>query len=131
MGMHANRRLRAIMKAMKPQKVIEATDLYRAILSARGIMPLRVGGSDISRMMDCSSDDRDTLLSHVMWICTHIPHMITKPAGQAFCLRWAGVCEGIMVAYGLLSVDEVRQQFRESLFVRALEDELDTLPTGR
>ena len=84
------------------------------------------------RLLDGSNSegDRDILLRHAKWICKNLPAMIQKPAGQAFCLRWIGCVEGVLIAYGFLSVEEVRQQFRESLFVRALEDELHTLPTG-
>ena len=84
------------MKAMRPQKVIEAAQLYGEILDAHDIVAQRVDDSDIARLLDGSNSeaDRDILLRHAKWICKNLPTMIQKPAGQAFCLRWIGCVEG-------------------------------------
>jgi len=114
---------------MKAQKVVEAAKEYQTILETRGIVAERVSDNDIERMLDgCNGEDREVLLRHVLWICCHIPAMINRPSGQNFCLRWIGCVEGILLAYGILSVEQVREQFRKSVILQALEDELDAFP---
>jgi hypothetical protein len=114
---------------MNAQKLVEAAKEYRTILETRGIAAERISDSDVERMLDsCNGEDRQVLLRHVLWICCHIPVMINRPSGQYFCFRWIGCVEGILVAYGILSVEHVREQFRKFVSLRALEDELDALP---
>ncbi len=101
---------------MNAQKLVEAAEEYRTILEARGIVAERVSDRDVERMLDdCNEEDRQVLLRHVLWICCHIPAMINRPSGQYFCFRWIGCVEGILIAYGFLSVDHVREQFRNFL----------------
>ena len=121
--------MRATLGCMNAQKLVEAAKEYRTILETRGIVAERVSDKDVERMLDsCNEEDRQVLLRHVLWICCHIPVMINRPAGQSFCFRWIGCVEGILVAYGILSVEHVREQFRKFVSLRALEDELDALP---
>jgi hypothetical protein len=121
--------MRATLGCMNAQKLVEAAKEYRTILETHGIVAERVSDRDLERILDsCNGEDRQVLLRHVLWICCHIPVMINRPAGQSFCFRWIGCVEGILVAYGILSVEHVREQFRKFVSLRALEDELDALP---
>ena len=121
--------MRATLGCMNAQKLVEAAKEYRTILEARGIVAERVSDRDVERMLDdCNEEDRQVLLRHVLWICCHIPAMVNRPSGQYFCFRWIGCVEGILIAYGILSVEHVREQFRKFVSLRTLEDELDALP---
>ena len=114
---------------MKPQKVVEAANEYRTILETRGLVAERVSDRYLERLLDSGNgEDREVLLRHVLWICCHIPAVINRPSGHNFCLRWIGCVEGILIGYGILSVEQVREQFRKSVFLRGMEDELDALP---
>ena len=114
---------------MNAQKLVEAAKEYRTILEARGIIAERVSDRYVERMLDgCNGEDREVLLRHVLWICCHIPVIINRPSGHYFCFRWIGCVEGVLVAYGILSVEHVRERFRQSVSLRGLEDELDALP---
>ena len=121
--------MRATLGCMNAQKLVEAAKEYRTILETRGIVAERVSDRDVERMLNsCNGEDRQVLLRHVLWICCHIPVMINRPSGQYFCFRWIGCVEGILIAYGILSVEHVREQFRKFVSLRALEDDVDALP---
>jgi len=114
---------------MTSRKVVEAADEYRTLLETRGHVAERVSGRYLERLLDSGNgEDREVLLRHVLWICCHIPAVINRPSGYNFCLRWIGCVEGILIGCGILSVEQVREQFRKSVFLRGMEDELDALP---
>ena len=114
---------------MKGIEVIRTVNYYRELLEARGVEPERIEDSELNRYLDgCAGADRAMLLRHLLWICWHLPEIIDRPGGYFFCLRWIGHIEGALVACGLRSVEEVREQIRWSELLKTLEDELDALP---
>jgi hypothetical protein len=115
---------------MKSQKVVEAANEYRTMLETRGLVAERVSDRYLERLLDSGNgEDREVLLRHALWICCHIPAIIGRPAGHNFCLRWIGCVEGILIGYRIVSVEQVREKFRTSGFLRAMDDELDALPS--
>ena len=96
------------------------------MLTALGIVPGRISDTDVDRFL--GGGDHELLLRHCAWICIAIPQVIERPSGQNLCLRWIGSVEGVLIAYGLLTVEQVRKQFRKSMVIRQLERELNELP---
>jgi hypothetical protein len=114
---------------MKDKQLLEAATQYKNLLEAQGILAERIALREVKRMLDGGNEeDRHILLRHLLWICHHIPSILNRPSGQSFCIRWLGCVEGALVAYGILSVEDVRETFRRSVLLPALEDELDALP---
>ena len=103
---------------MTPEELLQVAAEYADLLRAEGVDPAPL--SNIEKPFDIVND-REALLSHMLWACEHLHEAINLVGGFTFCVRYLGAIQGGLLACGLLTVAAVRQRFGHFAFERELE----------
>lgn len=89
-------------------EIVKLAAVYAAVLRKHNAVAVEL--PDLSILIDpCDPSRRQVFLNHVLWACLNIPKVIDRLGGHEHCHRWLGRVEGVFVAYGLMSVEEVRE----------------------
>jgi hypothetical protein len=86
------------------ERVIALAKKYGQILAASGASPIRM--QDYEHRARALNDP--IVLNHCAWVCSRLPEVMNYIGGHHIALRWLGIIQGVLIAYGILSLAEVR-----------------------
>jgi hypothetical protein len=111
----------ASVDAISPEHVLTLVSAYEKTLDRLGYTPVaypdtseRVGRSAMSgAKFDC--------LNHAYWMCGQIRRFVGSNR-MPKALRWLGTLQGLMLAFGIFSIDEIRAHDRNVPDPRVVEE---------
>ena len=100
---------------MTRDELLEVVAEYADLLRSLGFYPEHIANED--ETFDVVRN-REAFLRHLLWACEGVPEVIDKLGGFLFCVRYLGCIQGGLLACGLLTIAQARQQFGHTVFER-------------